>query len=736
MASSNFAHSAPPPSTLPAVTPQTHPTSHATAQHSHQVTASVVSQAHVQPVLPQAAPSQLLPIQQSAQLLAAPATLASSVPQSAAAPLAQLPPLPNATWTSPLLSLSVMGNLAPTYTDRQGVVRSYEVDTRNRARELEGTRPSVETMINTKEEACTYQVPCNLGSTLRKAISHLFGRNKLCTRQIPSYVWVHYCRKHYQRARYRNADDFYATQAQLVEETIFRVQAWSDMNQRQMEANERDGKDAEPLPVLRDWSLSVRKREKKRVDDKKEKKACLNENNKRRRGDDSDNSDAEDDDDNYDTGLAVNGWLRDMCERDYTSYQMLQIAHRIWIELRNGLRPKMPDIEILPNILVNEKDQGGKGTKISTRRKASVSGHKRSQSMGVGMHSQNTEAFPMARRVSQPNVGNGYQWSSDEYSAHAEKRQRVGEPSNLYQARDESLPNLPRRMAERTVPTMRQLPQFQSRATFGNIRENRTEDRFYETRPPVSTSSGMYQFGSMATTTAAGPLPAPAPRPVAGPSFGQQNGGVEQYGSRYESRNRPSHQRSFSDAGAFQYTSQVYRPPGTAEYTPATFQPTGYPSAHDTYSSPNASSYGAASGYSSYYGDYGRTQAPQTTAYMGSGYGYQGNSGNTANGSAMGVYGGGVKHMRHQSTPVAPRLLRGSHLSATATTTSSQLPNIQPTYSAEHGALNGYAQQPARSQHSYSSSQLNMPRVEEMEGGASSKGEHYAQKNDFYDSRR
>ncbi|RDW72428.1 putative pathogenicity factor [Aspergillus mulundensis] len=39
---------------------------------------------------------------------------------------------------------------------------------------------------------------------LRKVISHVFGRNKKVTRQMPRWIWVYYCRKHYQRARYRS----------------------------------------------------------------------------------------------------------------------------------------------------------------------------------------------------------------------------------------------------------------------------------------------------------------------------------------------------------------------------------------------------------------------------------------------------------------------------------------------------------------------------------------------------
>ncbi|KAL4988403.1 hypothetical protein BDW68DRAFT_176843 [Aspergillus falconensis] len=41
----------------------------------------------------------------------------------------------------------------------------------------------------------------------RKVISHIFGRNKKVTKQIPPWIWVYYCRRHYQRARYRAGSD-------------------------------------------------------------------------------------------------------------------------------------------------------------------------------------------------------------------------------------------------------------------------------------------------------------------------------------------------------------------------------------------------------------------------------------------------------------------------------------------------------------------------------------------------
>jgi hypothetical protein len=68
--------------------------------------------------------------------------------------------------------------------------------------------------------------PCVTGNrNPRKCISHFFGRNKSCTRAFPDWVWVWYCRKHYQRARYR-AESWPFTQCDIFQETLNRMEDW------------------------------------------------------------------------------------------------------------------------------------------------------------------------------------------------------------------------------------------------------------------------------------------------------------------------------------------------------------------------------------------------------------------------------------------------------------------------------------------------------------------------------
>lgn len=80
------------------------------------------------------------------------------------------------------------------------------------------------------EIVCEFSDPCNMdpspdGMHFRKVISHIFGRNKASTKLFPNWVWVQYCRKHYQRARYR-ADQWPFTQCELLLEGLDRMKRW------------------------------------------------------------------------------------------------------------------------------------------------------------------------------------------------------------------------------------------------------------------------------------------------------------------------------------------------------------------------------------------------------------------------------------------------------------------------------------------------------------------------------
>lgn len=87
---------------------------------------------------------------------------------------------------------------------------------------------------------------CTLNSgDHRKVTSHVFGRNKRETHQIPEECWIKYCRKHYQRQKYRCPADWFETQLLLVDGQLDRLEAWGGVI---------------------DWTIQLRKKERESVD--------------------------------------------------------------------------------------------------------------------------------------------------------------------------------------------------------------------------------------------------------------------------------------------------------------------------------------------------------------------------------------------------------------------------------------------------------------------------------------
>ncbi|KAL8774580.1 MAG: hypothetical protein Q9209_000953 [Squamulea sp. 1 TL-2023] len=88
---------------------------------------------------------------------------------------------------------------------------------------------------------------CTLNSgDHRKVTSHIFGRNKRQTHQIPQGCWLRYCRKHYQRQKYRRPSDWFETQLLLVDAQLDRLEEWGGVI---------------------DWTIQLRKKEREAVDE-------------------------------------------------------------------------------------------------------------------------------------------------------------------------------------------------------------------------------------------------------------------------------------------------------------------------------------------------------------------------------------------------------------------------------------------------------------------------------------
>lgn len=92
---------------------------------------------------------------------------------------------------------------------------------------------------------CKFMQNCNTNChAYRKVVSHILGRNKKCTTQIPEECWIEYCRKHYQRTKYRtskmDSKGYCEVQLDILRRQLETLKAW-------------DG--------VRSWEIAIRKKE-------------------------------------------------------------------------------------------------------------------------------------------------------------------------------------------------------------------------------------------------------------------------------------------------------------------------------------------------------------------------------------------------------------------------------------------------------------------------------------------
>ncbi|KAI5794763.1 hypothetical protein FPQ18DRAFT_158170 [Pyronema domesticum] len=173
-----------------------------------------------------------------------------------------------------------------------------------------------------QEPRCSYCTTCTTGSPLRKVVSHIFGRNKLSTRQIPKNVWVYYCRKHYQRSRYRNPKGFARQQVSLVRRQCDRLEKWGGVKQ---------------------WVIKVRRREEMRMS--------------REGGDEGEDlSDGDEEEGEGPDGTrrrrsstGSQNWIMKHTGSDRTIQDVYELLDKIDIEVQNN-GGKFPDVELLPYV--------------------------------------------------------------------------------------------------------------------------------------------------------------------------------------------------------------------------------------------------------------------------------------------------------------------------------------------------------------------------------------------------
>jgi hypothetical protein len=224
--------------------------------------------------------------------------------------------------------------------------------------------------------SCMYIEDCDTGSQLRKAVSHIFGRNKMCTRRIPQHVWVWYCRKHYQRARYRNAKEWAKTlQYDLVKSQINRLEQWSEGSRRLGHGD-----------VVKDYELVIRKREQRRIDAQRVQTEPEHA--------DSGEETAAERHGEAGSSTAVPAWLRDRAGANYSAEVILEVIERIRTDLDGDRLSAWPDIEILPNIGKGEQEEVTPSTRPNHSSLASDQGRSRTSSVSHSIASVADDRCP------------------------------------------------------------------------------------------------------------------------------------------------------------------------------------------------------------------------------------------------------------------------------------------------------------------------------------------------------
>lgn len=452
--------------------------------------------------------------------------------------------------------------------------------------------------LQDQHSTCMFKEGCDTGSQPRKAVSHIFGRNKMCTRLIPEHVWVRYCRKHYQRSRYREPKNWPRCQCDLVQKQIQRLEEWSAENERRGEGG-----------VVRSWGLAVRKREQKRLDDLALSKA--------RGGRGNAYGGHFEDADPSAPATAVPLWLRNLCGKTYSTLDIRDIFNRVHQELLNSPSPVFPDIEILPHITLDGDESE---SPMRYGRRKTPTGHQRSRSMG-GALPPPLDSFPEDLQFKSASRSRSNSNFDNLESPLQHKRKR----------RDYSPEDVD---AELTAQSQR-------------LRLNVTTGA-YEAHPSIlsasSSASDVFQAHGPA-----GPYRSPLPTPP-GPTPSMQSltsilageGPATRYRLRSDMLLAPDngHRRSRSDINGFPFPEQPPIPVShMRSYSGASYQfPENPHRSHHNHNPPHH--HGVAQAVAQRY----PSAFPQ-----GDGRGQ---------GDVRGSYRGGGGHSRHQSTPVVPRLGR------------------------------------------------------------------------------
>lgn len=516
------------------------------------------------------------------------------------------------------------------------VVPRYFPTVQELMREINFTLPKV----------CKYMEHCNLASTgpvnWRKAMSHVFGRNKNCTRSIPEEVWLSLCRKHYQRARYRNNVEYSKRLCHLIQLQMLRIEAWSNDNRRQ--GVPENG-------ILRDWSVVLRRRAQKRDEEENGKK--------RKRSADEE----EDDDDDEDGPLPVSNtagevprWLREMCGHGYQTREALGIVHRVADQIDQNILGQFPDVEILPNITGENARPRPKSRASKAKTPANS---RRTRSVSSAPRAANARPSQPARPAAQPNgfLDTASNATRDVTSGRPSRRRRLDHPASEDGGAE-----------GRGLVHPLNHPSLSIRPSH----------RFLDDRSPAT------QYGY------ANPGPLPAPRPST--YLADHRGGYDDF------RARGSHQRGYSDGGGLNWTTATFGSgpvPGYGDPSnaySAYYPPAGAYNPGSSYGRDYGRDYGRYdNGYApapapnpqptfqTYYDGYGPRQQPQT--YHQPAYYPSAPAGPPPAGAA--------RHMRHESTPAGAQRLMGQPAGPNTMAGSTATPQMSHAAPAAYDRFDG-----------------------------------------------
>ena len=229
---------------------------------------------------------------------------------------------------------------------------------------LSGPEDKSDVSFLREEPKCSYCPVCSTGSPLRKVVSHIFGRNKLSTRQIPKNVWVYYCRKHYQRSRYRNPRGFARQQVLLVRRQCERLEQWGGVKQwvikvrrreeLRMTREEEDGGAAEEVEDMADEEGGEEGGGKAVAMALDEDEAATNGEGGSRRSSNATVTNSPGAGGGGSRrgsvgGGSGSGWIRKYTGREKTIQDVYRLLDKIEVEVqKNG--GKFPDVELLPNV--------------------------------------------------------------------------------------------------------------------------------------------------------------------------------------------------------------------------------------------------------------------------------------------------------------------------------------------------------------------------------------------------